>query len=112
MSQMKWITLIGLILHVLWVRPVSAQSELEGSFSLYGLEQLSRLEQKTRALAARIETEAQESEKASIRWKHAKELLGKQYHKSVVKEGEGITNLDKILLDWVERGLKGAWKKK
>jgi soluble lytic murein transglycosylase len=59
-------------------------------------------------LALRTEIEA---ERATSRWSHAKELLGPKYHRSVVKYGEKIADLDEFLTQWCRRQLKGRWKK-
>ncbi len=59
-------------------------------------------------LALRTEVEA---ERATSRWSHAKELLGAKYHRSVVKSGEKIADLDELLTQWTHRALKGRWKK-
>ena len=60
------------------------------------------------ALALRSEADA---EKATSRWTHAKELLGAKYHRSVVKAGEQIADMDEVLSHWTHRALKGRWKK-
>ncbi|MEO7161814.1 MAG: lytic transglycosylase domain-containing protein [Bdellovibrionia bacterium] len=59
-------------------------------------------------LALRTEIEAG---RATSRWSHAKELLGPKYHKSVVKSGEKIADMDEMLTNWTNRALKGRWKK-
>ena len=59
-------------------------------------------------LALRTEVEA---ERATSRWSHAKELLGTKYHKSVVRSGERIADLDEVLTSWTQKALKGRWKK-
>ncbi len=48
--------------------------------------------------------------KAFLRWNHAKELVGKNYHKSIVKTGESIAVLDDVLFQWTHTALKGHWK--
>lgn len=52
-----------------------------------------------------------ELENASIRWNHAKELLGKRYRKSVVRSGERVSSLDEFLSAWTKKGLPKKWKK-
>jgi soluble lytic murein transglycosylase len=52
----------------------------------------------------------QEARRASLRWKHAKELLGKQYVKSIVKSGERVTTVDAHLEAWLQKELKQPWK--
>ncbi len=69
---------------------------------------LVNLEQESKALASRTDLESQ---RAITRWNHAKELLGKWYQKSVVKEGEEIPRVDELIFQWVERDLRGPWKK-
>ena len=69
---------------------------------------LDKIEAGSKALA--VETDL-ETKRATFRWTHAKELLGKHYKKSVVKTGEGIANLDDFLYEWTHRALKGTWKK-
>lgn len=66
------------------------------------------LERKSRALATKTEMEAQ---RATVRWNHARELLGKSYQKSVVKMGEDVAFLDDVVYQWTKRALKKAWKK-
>jgi soluble lytic murein transglycosylase len=66
------------------------------------------LAKKSRDLASRTEAEAQ---KANTRWNHARELVGKNYHKSVVKTGEEVAELDQFLLNWTERALNKKWKR-
>ena len=51
------------------------------------------------------ERTAQEAAKATTRWHHAKELLGKYYPKSVVKMGEKMPNMDDLIYEWVQEGL-------
>ena len=57
-----------------------------------------------------------EPKQALVRWRHARELLGKQYRKSavksVVKSGERIETLDKFLNQWTHHALKGRWKRR
>jgi soluble lytic murein transglycosylase len=69
---------------------------------------LDSIEESSRDLAQKTELEAQ---KAYTRWKHAKELLGKSYQKSVVKSGEDIASLDEVLSQWTKKALRGSWKK-
>ena len=74
---------------------------------LTGAEQIAKLRTESKSLETGIELESQ---KASIRWAHAKELLGKHYHGSVVKAGENVDVLDDRVLKWTQRGLKKNWK--
>lgn len=67
----------------------------------------SKLEERSRQLALKVEDEAQN---VTRRLHHAKELLGKFYQKSIVKASEGIANLDEVILQWTDRALKGKWK--
>src|SRR5690349_8056744 len=69
---------------------------------------IEKLEKKSRALATKTEVEAQ---RATVRWKHARELLGKSYQKSVVKMGEEVAFLDDMVLQWTQRALQKRWKK-
>ncbi len=59
-------------------------------------------------LAKRTKTEVS---KFSTRLNHAKELLGKNYYKSIVKSGERISNLDDLIYSLTERSLRKQWKK-
>jgi soluble lytic murein transglycosylase len=70
---------------------------------------LNRLKFVSKELAKQTELEAQ---RASIRWKHAQELLGKQYHDSIVKTGEDITSVEGFLNQRIKKGLQGPWKKR
>src|SRR4051794_9511807 len=53
------------------------------------------LEEKTRALATGAELKAQQ---LARRLRHAKELLGKHYQKSIVKHSEGISDMEEFVL--------------
>lgn len=64
--------------------------------------------QKSLELAEKTTTEAF---KASIRWKHAKELLGKHYHRSVVKSGEKLSDVDGLVHSWVQTSLRKPYKR-
>ncbi|MBI2712405.1 MAG: lytic transglycosylase domain-containing protein [Bdellovibrio sp.] len=64
--------------------------------------------QKSLELAEKTSNEAF---KASIRWNHAKEIMGKKYHRSVVKSGEKLADIDALVLDWVKHGLRKPYKR-
>lgn len=64
--------------------------------------------QKSLELAEKTSNEAF---KAAIRWKHAQELLGKKYHRSVVKSGEKMSDVDGLIHNWVQSGLKKPYKR-
>jgi soluble lytic murein transglycosylase len=66
------------------------------------------IQKKSRDLAAKTELEAQ---RATNRWSHARELLGKYYQKSVVRMGEEVALLDEQLFQWTSKALKKPWKK-
>ncbi len=69
--------------------------------------QIDKIEEDSKALEAKTRLEG---DKALVRWAHAKELLGSRYSKSVVKEGETVSNLDEFLIQWTKRSLRGQWK--
>jgi soluble lytic murein transglycosylase len=96
-------------MQVIALTPVSASTTAaETALGSTTDETILYLKKKSRALAAKTELEAQ---KATTRWHHAKELLGKNYNKSVVRTGEGLSTIDDVLYQWVKRDLKGQWKK-
>lgn len=78
-----------------------------GLATLANAQPISILEQQSKDLAFETSLEAQ---RASLRWSHAKELLGKHYQKSIVKSGENILDLDKMISQWTTRALPKNWK--
>ncbi len=68
---------------------------------------IAQVEVESGDLAAKIEVE---SKKTFARWSHAKELLGKYYKGSVVKDGEGVAFVDHLLHQWTFRALRKNWK--
>jgi soluble lytic murein transglycosylase len=73
-----------------------------------GITSISLLELRSKALA---ESTHQEALRVRHRLKHAKELLGKHYHKSVVKSGESVGALDETVSEWIEEALRKRFKK-
>ena len=64
--------------------------------------------QKSLELAERT---ANEAFRASIRWSHAKEIMGKRYHRSVVKSGEKLSDMDELIYGWVHSSLRKPYKR-
>lgn len=77
------------------------------SSSASGKHSIDSIMKQSRGLAAKTEVEAQ---KSSVRWVHAKELLGKQYRKSIVKKVEGFNSIDDLLYQWTNQELRKPWK--
>lgn len=51
-----------------------------------------------------------EHHQALTRWNHAKELLGRNYARSIVKSGEHIIKIDEVVAQWTRRALPAKWK--
>ena len=103
MTHLNRVNQLSMILLLSLAVPAFGQTEHNAHLS-----SLNALKAKTEALAQKTDAEAQ---KNSTRLKHAKELLGKYYQKSVVKASEGISNLDEAVLQWTQKLLRGKWKK-
>jgi soluble lytic murein transglycosylase len=46
-----------------------------------------------------------------VRRNHAKELLGKYYRKSVVRQGEKVPEMNSFIYEWTSRALETRWQK-